>query len=201
MRRDDSLPIEDSGLDAALESAQARFVSETAAEKQLRWEASVVKKILQVGGAPNVFAALQREARDTTGNDQVYFSNFLEQYPKFPLWLHCAKIPYVFATSGGELLDQTKTRKSKIWLTYLEAQECADGLNSGGRDVGLVFEWLHSGGQHKILHPHLYKINDDEEGNEHTFRIRCPDKRVRKYRLESLTDYLIGIGWADSLAK
>lgn len=178
-----------SPLDDEMEASEGKWISERDQLSQARWEESVVKRILNRVNKPEAIKELARRVKDLTGESRLFFSEFQEMFPSFPLWLHCYKIPYVFQTTVEELFKKpTKTKLYKQWLDSVDMTPEA----WVGMPVGVVFEWLHSGGQFKIIH----NYSGMETRNT---RITLPfDETYGLVHIQNLDGLLEEINWSPS---
>lgn len=188
---DDPLPIftDDEGAPPTLAESSRSFAAiRDEVRKQTRWEGAVVKRLCQLSGRPQAIQELIRAQREKTGNAQLYFDNFREMFPTFPVWLHCLKIPYVHETDLRTLFRPGDFAASKLYQVYCE--QVADHTAEGS--AALVFEWLHRGGRFKILHSYAYPRH------LRGFRLEIPveqDGQRTILWLENLADFAWNCGW------
>lgn len=198
-KQDDDLKNFDSRTEHSVELWKAKAEG----ERDARMENTIVKRLLKGCPADQAanFLQLQRDLLGPDYSHSLTFSSFLEDFPEFPVWLHCHKIPYVFQTSIADLYDRSKRKRNKIYRNYLAAsRDRPDFWES--RPFGLVFEWLHSGGQYKIFHDyqlslaaHPYRERLLEETRLQFAILEAGERRV--YWLDNFEDFLGIIGWLD----
>jgi hypothetical protein len=96
-----------------------------------RWQHKVVGLVLQHFD----LVSRQTAIKNRRGVSNLRFDDFYAEFPSFPAWLHCAKVPYVHRTTLADLAKPTKT---PIWRAF----ELAESVASFDRPAVLVFEWL-----------------------------------------------------------
>jgi hypothetical protein len=148
-----------------------------AVAKQQKWEERVVKSILNAKSISH--QGLLRDHFDKTGKWELTFDGFRKHYPNFPIFLFCRKIPNVHKITIEQLYK--RPLNNIIYKNYAETRLGMD------EDCGLVFEWLHSGGQMKIMH------------NHHWVKFGGPSFSYEDddifYKIENFTDFLNNCGW------
>lgn len=143
----------DDPLETGLQASEETWVTEKSQQRQIRWEESVVKQLLLAShssaDAYNIVRALKARHASDTDEYQLTFADFHHEFPAFPAWLHCDKVPYAFDTQVAQLYKDP--HKCIIYKNFVEAQKYTPDYWLG-RPVGFVFEWLHGGGKYKVLH-------------------------------------------------
>jgi hypothetical protein len=177
----------DSPFDDDLEQLVDDRVDFRNQQKQANWEERIVKMLLTVKGRQGQIRQLAQEHFDKTGQFGLTFYAFMKANPDFPVYFFCRKIPYVHELRFENVFKNPHKNKIVKTFTQLEA-ELPDRYQ--GKPYGVVFEWLHSGGQVKIVHndfhvvraystPYIYLSIDEHSG--------CV--------LENLSDYLLKCRW------
>jgi hypothetical protein len=121
---------------------------ENQGRRQVRWEARVVRHLLEFYGLEGKAADLMRECEERTGEPRLQFCWFLKYYPTFPVRLVPLKIDYLHEMTFADLFGRfTATRLYKAFEAAVEI------VADDSVPYGLVFEWLHVDGM-MIIHNH-----------------------------------------------
>lgn len=182
-------------FDEALNAAESDWKIKKQALTDQRWEENVLKRVLSAGGHNQLIRELKREVGEATDEPRLYFDTFIEAFPNFPLWLHCHKIPYVFETDARQFYSTKLWRRTKIHKDWLEALDRVPDY-WGQRPVGLVFEWLHASGQHKIYHNCGVNLQRDFPHSRLELTLPVEDGHTH-FWLDNLDDFLKIIGWSN----
>lgn len=155
---------------------------------------SVVKRILTFNKlAPaSGWAPLVRACQETTGSPTLTFRWFHEQYPRFPVTLGSAPIPWVHEITLRVLMDGFL--KLKVFTAYKKFL-AAEGLDDATTYVALIFRDVR---RPMVLHnyPRGYDIDASPAPEKQATRIVHQHGAVT-YTLETLDALLsaIGDGW------
>lgn len=160
------------------------------AAKRQRWEENVVKRLLAVAGKDRLASELIRRHFERTGEHRLTFDAF-KQETAFPMHLGFEKPTFKSMDKAEkQILNFRKADKNilvRLWTSHnaslpYEYQECGQGV---------VFEWLHHGAMHKLIH------------NQYLATLEYPWTRVaislpgilNTLYIEDLDSYLHSIQW------
>lgn len=176
----------------------------SAAERQLVREEnlteSAIKALLtNAGYRPNLgWAGVAAQCRHTTGSDKLTFAWFHETFPRFPVQMEAASVPFVYSTNLRDLFDGF--RKMPVFKAYTKAFDHA-ALPELTSNFALVFRDVR-----RLMVLHNYPRRDDigptdnADGDNNDDQGTLVSHRYRNviYILETLDRFASAVGnhWA-----
>lgn len=159
--------------------------------KRQRWEENVVKRILAAAGKDRLAPELIRRHFERTNERRLTFDAFHAECPEFPMLLGFEKPSFTaMEKAEKQLISFRKADKNifvKLWCEH------NDSLSEEHHDChqGVVFEWLHHGAVHKLIH------------NQHLCNLTYPWTRIAislpgmfpTLYIEDLDSYLHSVQW------
>ncbi len=173
------------------------------AERRNSFEETVIKKLLALANVRYRLAASRADAASMNGGSHLLtFDWFMATYPRFPVYLGCAKVPYTHQISVGQLFG-AHFMKLPFVAEYKKFLE-QSGRNPLSDRTGLVFGWsgIDAGGTAMVLHNYplnSHNVPDPDGRLERGTRIVRPfGNPVVVYVVEALSDLCISMGtdWA-----
>lgn len=162
------------------------------AAKRQRWEENVVKRLLAATGKDRLAPELIRRHFERTNERRLTFDAFMAECPEFPMFLGFEKPSFKSLMNVEiQVLNMRKADKNilvKLWLNHHEALP-----KEYRRDYaqGVVFEWLHHGATHKLIHNHsCYTLTYPWT----RIAISMPGTLPTLY-VEDLDSYLYSVNW------
>lgn len=167
------------------------------------FEETVIKRLLATANVQIRLAACRAEAASMNGgNHLLTFDWFMARYPRFPIYLGCAKLTMTQTIVCGNLFGP-HFMKLPFMVEYQKfLEQC--GKDARNERVGLVFNWtgIGQGGAAMVLHNYplnSHNVPDPDSRLERGTRIVRPfGNPVVVYVVEALADLSISIGteWA-----
>jgi hypothetical protein len=158
--------------------------------KRQRWEENVVKRILAAAGKDRLAPELIRRHFERTNERRLTFDDFNAEC-HFPMFLGFEKPTFKsLEKAEKQLLEFRKADKNilvKLWCDH------HDALSYEYRDCyqGVVFEWLHHGATHKLIH-NQYLCTLTYPWTR--IAISLPDTLETLY-IEDLDSYMMSANW------
>jgi hypothetical protein len=157
--------------------------------KHLRWQETIVKKLLRFYGLGHTERELRNRCADRTGNHYLLFCWFHDEHPTFPVWFAFRKVRYLHELTLEDYLHRFS--KTPLFAAWTEAWEQApEHWLAAGQPIALAFESLHGMGA-AVLTDCERPLADDSTRLVKSFR------GVPLY-MESLDQFLTGLGWQPS---
>ena len=186
---DDVSEIKELANSPSLEQAE-RYAS-----KRQRWEENVVKRILAAGGKDRLAPELIRRHFERTGERRLTYAAFKAECQDFPMFLGFDKPSFAaMGIAEKQLMNFRKADKNilvKLWCAH------HDSLPYEYRDCmqGVVFEWLHHGATHKLIHDHYLGTLT----YPWTRMVISLPGTIKNLYIEDLDSYLASVMWVKGM--